>query len=122
MDRFPIEGREPLNNLKQTLKIMRITLLLLFFCVLFSYADGSYSQEKKFTISVKSTSIKEICEELENNSNYRFLFAGNAKKIIKKRVNLTADSENIEGDSQKYLVRHWTLIQDSGRSSGYLPG
>jgi TonB-linked SusC/RagA family outer membrane protein len=96
MDRFPIEGREPLNNLKQTLKIMRITLLLLFFCVLFSYADGSYSQEKKFTISVKSTSIKEICEELENNSNYRFLFAGNAKKIIKKRVNLTADSENIE--------------------------
>ena len=96
MNKYTIEGKKPLNNLKHILKIMRITLFMLFFCVFFSQATDSYSQETTFTMSVKSTSIKEICEELESNSNYRFIFAGNAKVIINKRVSLTANSENLE--------------------------
>ena len=48
MNKHCIEGREPLNNLKHYLKIMRIALSFLFFCILFSSASNSYSQ--KFTI------------------------------------------------------------------------
>src|SRR5690554_638332 len=103
MNKYTIEGKKPLNNLKHIQKIMRITLFMLFFCVFFSQAAGSYSQETTFTMSVKSTSIKEICEELESNSNYRFIFAGNAKTIINKRVSLTANSENLEEILQSIL-------------------
>ncbi|MDD3909525.1 MAG: SusC/RagA family TonB-linked outer membrane protein [Proteiniphilum sp.] len=75
---------------------MRTTLFLLFFCILFSQAADSYSQETSFTLDLKSTSIKEICEELEKKSDFRFIFAGNVKTILKKKVNLTVDSKNIE--------------------------
>src|SRR5690554_1889975 len=105
MNKYAIEGKKPLNNLKHILKIMRITLFLLFFCVFFSQASGSYSQETTFTMSVKSTSIKEICEELENNSNYRFIFAGNAKAVINKRVDLKVESENVEEILSTILAR-----------------
>ncbi len=52
MNKHCIEGREPLNNLKHVLKIMRITLSFLFFFILFSSASNSYSQE--FTIKSKT--------------------------------------------------------------------
>ncbi|HBX18830.1 MAG TPA: SusC/RagA family TonB-linked outer membrane protein, partial [Porphyromonadaceae bacterium] len=78
------------------LKIMRITLFLLFFSILFSRAANSYSQETELTLHVKSASIKEICEQLEKKSDFRFIFAGNVKKTINKKVSLTANAQNIE--------------------------
>jgi TonB-linked SusC/RagA family outer membrane protein len=96
MNKYPIEGDKPLNYFKYILKIMRITLFLLFFSILFSQAAGSYSQETSFSLDVKSTSIKEICEELEKKSNYRFIFAGNAKTIVNKKVDLAINSKNVE--------------------------
>lgn len=96
MNKYSIEREKPFNNFKHVLKIMRTTLFLLFFCILFSQAADSYSQETSFTLDLKSTSIKEICEELEKKSDFRFIFAGNVKTILKKKVNLTVDSKNIE--------------------------
>jgi TonB-dependent outer membrane receptor, SusC/RagA subfamily, signature region len=96
MNKYPIEGKTPVDNFKHALKIMRITLFFLFFGSLFSQAAYSYSQGTEFTFHLKSASIKEICEEIEKKSDFRFIFAGNAKKIINKRVNLTANAQDIE--------------------------
>src|SRR5690554_4909332 len=96
MNKYSIEGNKPVNNLKYILKIMRITLFLLFFGILFSQAANSYSQEISFTLDVKATSIQEICEELEKRSDFRFIFAGNATTIINKKVDLNVNAENIE--------------------------
>ncbi len=95
MNKYSIGRRKPVNNFKHTLKIMRITLFFLFFGILFSQAANSYSQETSITLHLKSASIKEICEEIEKKSDFRFIFAGNAKKIINKKVNLTANSQDI---------------------------
>lgn len=96
MNKYSIEGEKPVNNFKHALKIMRITLFFLFFGILFSQAANSYSQETSFTLHLKSTSIKEICEEIEKQSDFRFIFAGNAQKAINKKVNLTVNSQNID--------------------------
>lgn len=96
MNKYSIEGDNPFNNLKHILKIMRVTLFFLFFGILFSQATTDYSQEAKLNLEMKSTSIKKVCEEIEKRSDYRFIFAGNTKKIITKKVNLSVNSQNIE--------------------------
>lgn len=96
MNKHSIERRRPLSKYKQFLKIMRITLFLLFFCTFFSQAVQSYSQETQFSLDLKSTSIKDICRELEKKSDFRFLFAGSVKKEMNRKVDLTVESKNIE--------------------------
>ena len=93
MNKHCIEGREPLNNFKHYLKIMRIALFFLFFCILFSSASNSYSQE--FTIKSKTASIKEVCREIEKNSDFIFVFSDNSEKLIDKKVNVEATSKNV---------------------------
>ena len=93
MNKHCIEGREPLNNLKHVLKIMRITLSFLFFCILFSSASNSYSQE--FTVKSKTASIKEVCKEIEKESDYVFIFSDNCEKLIDKQVNVEANSKDV---------------------------
>lgn len=96
MNKYTIEWGKPVNNFKHVLKIMRTTLFLLFFCILFTQAADSYSQITSFTLDLRSTTIKEVCEELEQKSDFRFIFAGNVKTTINKKVDLEVNSKNIE--------------------------
>ena len=96
MNKYSIVQEKPVNNFKHVQKIMRITLFLLFFGILFSQAATSYSQEVELTLNLKSASIKQICEEIEKKSDFRFIFAGNANESIHKKTDITANSQNIE--------------------------
>lgn len=96
MEKKSFGGIKIPDNLKSFLAIMRITLFLLFFSILFSNAATSFSQESKFTLDFKSATVQEILREIERESNYRFLFDGSAKEIIHKTVNLSVSSQNIE--------------------------
>ena len=96
MKKDSIGRGKPFNNLHYVLKIMKIAFVLFFFSIMYVHAADSYSQKTTFTLHLKSTSIKAVCEELEKKSDFRFLFAGNAKKNINKKVDLTVDSKNIE--------------------------
>ncbi|NLU28688.1 MAG: SusC/RagA family TonB-linked outer membrane protein [Bacteroidales bacterium] len=93
MNKHSVEGRKPLNNFQHCLKIMRIILFFLFFCILFSSASNSYSQE--FTIKSKTASIKEVCHEIEKKSDYIFVFSDNCEKLIDKKVNVEANSKDV---------------------------
>lgn len=95
MNKYPIEGEKPVNKSKHVLKIIRITLFLLLFGILLSQAAGSYYKGTELKLQFKSTSIKEICEEIEKKSNFRFIYAGNAKKIINKKIDLAVNSQDI---------------------------
>lgn len=93
MNKYSIEGMESLNNLKHVLKIMRTTLFLLFFCILFSSASNGYSQ--KFTVKSGTTTIKKVCEEIEKNSDYIFVFSDESEKVLDNKVNVDSDSKNL---------------------------
>ena len=98
MNKRSIGGKDPLNNLKNCLKIMRITLFFLFFCILFSSASNSYSQG--FNIKSSTISIKEVCREIEKKSDYIFVFSDNCEKLVEKKVNIR---------SFKNVTERWTL-------------
>ncbi len=127
MDKFTIEGRKPVNYCKNALKIMRITLFLLFFGILFSQASVGYSQKVELPLELKSASIKEICEEIEYKSEYRFLFSGDAKKIINKKVRRTVHSNDLKdilttilsgtGLSFKILDKQVVVYLDNDKTS-----
>ena len=93
MNKHCIDGRESLNNYKHYLKIMRITLFFLFFSILFSSAANSFSQE--FTFKQKSASIREICTQIEKESDYVFVFSDSSEKMIDKKVNIDANAKNV---------------------------
>lgn len=93
MNKHLIEEKILFNNLKHVLKIMRFTLFFLFFGLLLSHATNSFSQE--FTFSLKSTSIKEVCKEIEKNSDFIFVFSDHSEKMIDKKVNIEVNSKSI---------------------------
>jgi len=93
MNKHCIEEGEPLNNYKHYLKIMRITLFFLFFGILFSSAANSFSQE--FIFKQKSASIREICKQIEKESDYVFVFSDNSEKMMDKKVNIDANAKNV---------------------------
>jgi len=93
MNKHCIEGKKSFNNLLHVLKIMRVTLFFLFFCILFSSAANSFSQE--FTFNQKSASIREICKQIERESDYVFVFSDNSEKMIDKKVNIDANAKNV---------------------------
>jgi len=93
MNKNYIERQVTFNNSKYVQKIMRTTLFFLFFCVLFTSASNSYSQ--KITLNLKSTSIKKMCNAIEEKSNYIFVFSDNAEKMINERVNINVNSKEI---------------------------
>lgn len=105
MDKYSIDGKQPTNNLKHALKIMRITLFFLFFCILFTYSATSYSQVAALKLDFRQGSIKEFCEEIERKSDFRFIFAGNIKENINSRVNLSTNSQDIEEILEDLLSR-----------------
>ena len=89
MNKISIEGVIPIDNLKHLLKIMRITVFLFLFSVLFAQASIGYSQSTELKIRLKSAAIQEILNEIEKESDYRFVFDSNTKKIVDKTVTLS---------------------------------
>jgi len=93
MNKQAIGDKKNPNKYKHSLRIMRTTLFLLFSSILFSQAAISYSQE--FTFHSNSISIKEVCREIERNSDFIFVFSDNSEKMIDRKISLDASSEEI---------------------------
>ncbi|MFA7066596.1 MAG: TonB-dependent receptor plug domain-containing protein, partial [Dysgonamonadaceae bacterium] len=93
MNKHSIGKKKKTNNFKQVLKIMKATLFLLLCSIMFSQAATSYSQT--FTLNIKSSSIREVCREIEENSDYIFVFSDNSEILLDKRINVEIDSKNV---------------------------
>lgn len=96
MNKNSIAGLLPVNNLKRAFKIMKATFILLFFSILYLQASTGYAQETELTLDLKSTTIQKVFKEIENRSDFRFLFAGNTAEIMDKRIDLSVKAEHID--------------------------
>nr|WP_320057803.1 TonB-dependent receptor [uncultured Bacteroides sp.] len=76
-------------------KIMRITTFLLFFCVLCAIAGNAKSQNARVTIHKTQASLEEILNEIENQTDYLFLYTNevNVRKTTSIKVNSKPVSE-----------------------------
>src|SRR5690554_1148357 len=103
MNKNSIAGVLPVNNLKRAIKIMKATFILLFFSILYLQASTGYAQETELTLDLKSTTIQKVFKEIENKSDFRFLFAGNTAEMMDKRVDLSVKAEHIDEILDKVL-------------------
>lgn len=84
---------EPYKH-KFIMKIMRTIVVFLLCSIMVSHATTSYSQI--FNLNMKSASIKEVCNQIEENSDYIFVFSDNSERMIDKKVNIDANSADVK--------------------------
>ena len=96
MNKYAIKGVISFDNYHRILKIMKITAVFLFLGIFFAHAGTGYSQGTKLTLNLRSATIREVCEQIENQSNFIFVFSDNAENAFIKKINISANSENIE--------------------------
>ncbi len=76
------------------LKVMRISLTLIFLATLQLFAGNSYSQSAKLTLNLQNASIENILNEIEQQSEFFFVF--NYKLVdVDRQVNIQAENKPI---------------------------
>ncbi|HPC98044.1 MAG TPA: SusC/RagA family TonB-linked outer membrane protein [Bacteroidales bacterium] len=104
---------------------MRNTLLLLFIVAFQAYADDTFSQNTKLSLNATNVSVANILEEIENKSDFYFLY--NAKLIESERkVSISVEEKKISeilatifsGTGINYVVYNKQIILVPGNSAG----
>jgi TonB-linked SusC/RagA family outer membrane protein len=84
---------------QKILLIMRLTLFLLVFSVFSAYSI-SYAQKTKLNLKVQNTQVKEVLNEIENQSEFFFMY-DNKQVDVERKVNMEANALNIDLVLQK---------------------
>ena len=79
--------------IKHFLSIMRATIILLFVFVFCTMAETGYSQNARVTINKKNVSLKEILNEIENQTDYLFIY--NNEVNANQNVSLKVQQESV---------------------------
>lgn len=73
---------------------MRLTIYLIFFSIL-QVSAGAYSQGNGVTIDSKNKSVKEIFNEIQGNSVYRFFYSDDQIDLNKK-ISISSENQPVE--------------------------
>jgi len=120
---------------QKILLIMRLTVFLMVLSVLSAFSS-SYAQKTKLSFKVQNSQLKDVLNEIENQSEFFFMY-DNRQVDVERRVNLEANSMNIdqvlqrlfEGTATNYKVVNRQILlytensintssQQSGKVSG----
>ena len=74
--------------------IMRLTLFILITSTLSLIAAGSYSQNTRVTLDLKSVSVKEALKAIENTSEFFFIY-NNELINVDRKIDLNVKDEKI---------------------------
>jgi TonB-dependent starch-binding outer membrane protein SusC len=79
---------------KQTIRVMKLTILLLLLTIFQLYANDTYSQMTKITLKLENEKISDVLKKIEDQSEFYFLYS--PKLIdVEKRVSINAKKEPI---------------------------
>jgi len=83
------------NPLAQKILLtMRLTLFLMVISVLSAFSS-SYAQKTKLNLKVQNSQVKEVLNEIENQSDFFFMY-DNHQVDVERRVNLDVSAMNID--------------------------
>jgi len=83
------------NPLAQKILLtMRLTLFLMVLSV-FSAFSSSYAQKTKLNLKVQNSQVKEVLNEIENQTEFFFMY-DNKQVDVERKVNLEINSQNID--------------------------
>lgn len=80
----------------RTLKIMKISFLMLFLCFFTITAGNVFSQQKELSLELNNVTLKKAISEIEKTSDYVFLITDEARREMKKKVSIQANKESIQ--------------------------
>ncbi|WP_010419764.1 TonB-dependent receptor [Anaerophaga thermohalophila] len=124
MKKIPKTGVGDRNVFSKTLRIMRITLFLMFVGMSQIFAANSYAQIKKLTIDLENVKAERVLDEIENQSRFYFLY--NEKLVdINFNASVKFTDENIfkvldylfAGRDITYKVVDNQIILSGGKAS-----
>lgn len=82
-------------RLKQIFRIMRVTTFLLIICVFCTYAEDTQSQNARVNINKSNTRLNEILNEIENQTDYLFIY--NNLVNMDQKVSVKAKNKPVSG-------------------------
>ncbi len=103
-------------NLEYGLK-MKLSFLTLFMVGLALNANLSYSQKTKMDIHIENGTVRDVIDEIESNSKFKFIF--NSKVVnVERKVNISVKQSGIdqilsllfEGDDVKYEIENRKIL------------
>lgn len=80
---------------KHLLLVMKITVFLIVFSIAAVMANSGHSQETKFSVHLSNASLGEILNNIEDNSNYYFMY-NNELIDLSKRMDIDAQNKTID--------------------------
>ena len=95
MEKILIDRRVPSGIFTRKLfLIMRLTLISLITSTLSLFASGSYSQNTKISLELKSVTVKEALKAIENSSEFFFIYNNDLINVDRK-VDISAKNQKI---------------------------
>lgn len=91
----------------RNLKIMKISTLLLFLCLLSLTAKNVYPQQAELSLDLKNVTLESAISEIEKTSDYVFLVTREAQLELDRKTSLNVNKESIHS----ILT---TLLKDTG--------
>lgn len=101
----------------KTWKIMRLSAFFLLLSIANIWATSSYSQNMKLTLKLDNSRVVDVLEEIENNSDFYFLF--NQKLVdIERQVNVNVKNKTIneileevfDGTNVSYVIKDRQIV------------
>lgn len=106
------------------LRVMKLTMLFLL-CVLIHVSAGVYSQQTKLNISLKEVTVKEVLKQIENQTEFFFLYK-NENVDVNRIVSVNIKDKSIEslldqifsGTTISYeVINRQIVLFDKGKSN-----
>ncbi len=105
------------GNLLHIFKVMRITIFMLLVSSACAFSN-SYSQSTTLKLKLKESSIKEVFNQIENNSEFVFLFSDEISPELEQKVSIDMQSSTIdevlkklfEATNLTYVIRNRQIL------------
>lgn len=68
------------SNCIHMIRVMKISVGLLFLGIFSLYAENVYSQPRELSLNLKNTTIRQAFSEIEKNSDYVFMVSDEAER------------------------------------------
>ncbi len=81
-------------GVQKVLRIMKLTIFLLLISVISVFASKTYSQTKLLVLDMKNSTVKEVLQNIEDQSEFVFMYS---EKLVdvKRKVSINIEDKNV---------------------------
>ena len=84
-----------MHPIMKILLIMKLIIVMVCFTGLLSSMGATYAQNTKMTMNLKDVAVKEVLQQIENRTEFSFMYDNN-KIDVTRKVDVLADEKTID--------------------------